>query len=117
MIWFDGEMELTNDELKNHIIEDGIRCCKKDEYLESYEAEGIVEGFNICRDLNAPEDFINMIQSRHEKEIGMIQNSGHTVKENDEYWKYFYATLQAYKQGDGYVCNVITKDDPLKMIW
>jgi hypothetical protein len=90
----DYEMELTNDELKNRIIEDGIKCCKKDEYLESYEIEGIVEGFNICRDLNTPEDFINMIQSRHEKEIGMLQNSDHTVKENDEYWKYCYATLQ-----------------------
>ena len=29
----DCGMELTNEELKNRIIEDGIRCCKKDEYL------------------------------------------------------------------------------------
>lgn len=86
-------MEFTNEELKNRIIEDGIRCCKKDEYLQSYEIEGIVEGFNICRDLKTPEDFINMIQSRHETEIGMI-NSDPTVKENDAYWKYYYTTLQ-----------------------
>lgn len=84
---------MTIEELKNYLIERGIKSCSQEE--KKYEREGCVEGFNICRTLNLPEDFEDKLKELGKKQYAlMVKSDLDKVGEIEEYWKLRYIILQ-----------------------
>ncbi len=87
-----NSVEVRN-QLKNGIINRGIESCKKDKNLELHEIEGSIEGFNLCRNINTQNEFIDVIRKRREEEIKMV-TSDFNKEEIKNYWKFHYTTIQ-----------------------
>lgn len=80
-------------ELKNRIIEDGLESIKKHE--ADPERKGGIKGFGLCRDLNTPKDFEQVLKERYANELDM-QMSYHKIGKPtiERYWEHRYTTLQ-----------------------
>lgn len=81
------------EELKNYLIKRGIESVEKTE-KDSHKLGGI-EGFEMCRTLNIPQDFENKIQElyRQSKEI-IMRRPDLTKEEQEQYWRIRYQCLQ-----------------------
>ena len=80
---------MTIAEFKNRLILDGIESVKKDDSMKPHEKDGSIEGFNMCRKINSPEDFEKIISERRANEHKLIDNLS-----AEEVWEYKYATIQ-----------------------
>lgn len=84
---------LTVQDLKEVLIQNGIESVEKHETRPERIKGGVV-GFNLCRDLNTPDDFVQILEERH-KEEGRIRMKRRQDKMSiDAYWEYRYATIQ-----------------------
>jgi len=79
---------MTIQELKEKVIESGIASVKK--YEKGEQREGAIEGFELCRELNTPQECEKELKERRKKEIFDEDLRSDTKK----YWRYRYATLQ-----------------------
>lgn len=76
----------TAKELRDRLIEDGIRSVERHETRPW--RRGGVAGFEICRGLETPEEFVEMLELLHRR--GLIMRLGPV----EEYWEYRSATAQ-----------------------
>lgn len=78
-------------ELRDRLIEDGIRSVHKHETRLEF-IRGGVAGFELCRTLQKPEDYMRILEERHrsEHEMGWKKIS----VSSEAYWEHRYATIQ-----------------------
>lgn len=81
------------EELKNYLIERGIKSVKKTE--KGSQKLGGIEGFKMCRALNTPKDFENKIQELYKESQEIVMRRPNLIKEEQEqYWRIRYQCLQ-----------------------
>lgn len=82
-------------DLRNRIIEEGIASVKKHEKRPERLRGGII-GFNLCRELDTPQDFERILQERHKVEHDMARTRNTEGGDEDlsAYWEHRYATVQ-----------------------
>lgn len=84
---------MTIKELKNYLIERGIESVKKTE--KSSRRTGGIEGFEMCRNLNTPEDFDKKVMELWEEGRKILRRRPNLTKEETElYWRIRYQALQ-----------------------
>jgi hypothetical protein len=80
---------MTIIELRDEVIRRGIESANKNETRE-YRKRGCLAGFELCRTLETPEQFTNILTERLTNERELIQKQVPTA----EYWEYRCATVQ-----------------------
>ena len=85
------EKEMTIEELKDFLIERGIKSCES-EKMECWK-RGCIKGFEMCRNLYTPDDFEKALKQQYEKEHN-LRMSNPSDEELDTYWEIRYITLQ-----------------------
>lgn len=81
-------MSMTLAEFKNRVIEDGIASVKRREKRLELLKGGLA-GFELCRSLETPIAFQDVLAERHKEEARKRREY-----EKDDYWEYRYATIQ-----------------------
>lgn len=86
---------MTVIELRDFLIVRGIKEVKEKYADQPSKLLGAIQGFELCRNLETPEQFQKEIRKREESEHKWItDHSRKEIKGMSEYWKYRYATLQ-----------------------
>lgn len=81
------------EELKNYLIERGIKSVKKTE--KDSQKLGGIEGFEMCRTLSTPQDFENKIEELYKQSHEIFRRRPNLIKEEQEqYWRMRYQCLQ-----------------------
>lgn len=87
---------LKPEQFKNRLIKDGLKSIEIDPRMirSPHKLEGSREGFELCRNLNTPGDFQQIIAKRyqeHRELIGKRQRGEVTL---EDCWKHRFATVQ-----------------------
>lgn len=84
---------MTVEKLKNYLIDRGIESIKRTEKGDN--RVGGIEGFEMCRNLNAPEDFDKKLLELYEEGQAILRRRPDLTKEEMElYWRIRYQALQ-----------------------
>lgn len=83
------QLLMTAIELRDKLIELGIASIREHE-TRPERIRGGLGGFELCRLLDTPDQYIALLQERHAEEVRLHREG----VPPEEYWEYRYATLQ-----------------------
>ena len=81
------------EKLKAHLIERGSKSC--DTEKKWYERKGCTQGFELCKKLNTPKDFEDILEKLNKESFALISKRPNLLKkEQEQYWLLRYKILQ-----------------------